>query len=94
MRNLRYKKRCLRSLERKTYPIPMKSQHLAGFDLEVEDAECVVLRQVFHTQRLENPDFIGGLVGLRENNSFLSTIGLPTTLRPRALPGPLKERNM
>ena len=42
----------------------MKSQHLAGFDLEVEDAECVVLRQVFHTQRLENLDFIGVLLFL------------------------------
>jgi hypothetical protein len=48
----------------------MKSQHSAGFDLEVEDAECVVLRQVFHTQRLENLDFIGVLVGSREKNPF------------------------
>ncbi len=69
----------------------MKSQHLAGFDLEVEDAECVVLRQVFHTQRLENLDFIGVLGIQRENNSPLSPKGPPpTALRPRALPASLK----
>lgn len=81
----------LRSLERKTYPIPMKSQHLTGFDLEVEDTECVVLRQFFHTQRLRNLDFIGVLVGSREKKSFLSTIGPPTALRPRALPASLRR---
>lgn len=81
----------LRSLERKTYLRPMKSQHLAGFDLEVEDAECVVLRQVFHTQRLENLDFIGVLGIQRENNSPLSPKGPPTALRPRALPASLKR---
>lgn len=80
----------LRSLERKTYLRPMKSQHSAGFDLEVEDAECVVLRQVFHTQRLENLDFIGVLGIQRENNSPLSPKGPPTALRPRALPASLK----
>jgi hypothetical protein len=67
----------------------MKSQHLAGFDLEVEDAECVVLRQVFHTQRLENLDFIGVLGIQRENNSPLSPIGPPTALRPSAPSPPL-----
>ena len=69
----------------------MKSQHLAGFDLEVEDAECVVLRQVFHTQRLENLDFIGVLGIQRENNSPLSAIAPPTALRPSA-PSTLLER--
>ena len=81
----------LRSKDRKTYLKPMKSQHLAGFDLEVEDAECVVLRQVFHTQRLENLDFIGVLGIQRENNSPLSAIAPPTALRPRALPASLRR---
>ena len=67
----------------------MKSQHLTGFDLEVEDAECVVLRQVFHTQRLENLDFIGVLGIQRENNSPLSPKGPPTALRPSAPSPPL-----
>lgn len=67
----------------------MKSQHSAGFDLEVEDAECVVLRQVFHTQRLENLDFIGVLGIQRENNSPLSPKGSPTALRPSAPSTPL-----
>ena len=69
----------------------MKSQHLAGFDLEVEDAECVVLRQVFHTQRLENLDFIGVLGIQRENNSPLSAIAPPTALRPSAPSAPLEK---
>ena len=67
----------------------MKSQHLACFDPEVEDAECVVLRQVFHTQRLENLDFIGVLGIQRENNSPLSPKGPPTALRPSAPSTPL-----
>ena len=72
----------------------MKSQHLVGFDLEVEDAECVVLRQVFHTQRLENLDFIGALGIQRENNSPLSPKRPPTALRPSPPPDPWKRRNM
>lgn len=68
----------------------MKSQHLAGFDLEVEDAECVVLRQVFHTQRLENLDFIGVLGIQRENNSPLSPKGPSTALRPSVPSTPLE----
>jgi hypothetical protein len=72
----------------------MKSQHLAGFDLEVEDAECVVLRQVFHTQRLENLDFIGVLGIQRENNSPLSPKRPPTALRQSPPPDPWKRRNM
>lgn len=69
----------------------MKSQHLAGFDLEVEDAECVVLRQVFHTQRLENPDFIVVSRDSKGKNCPLSPKGLPTALRPMALPASLKR---
>ena len=68
----------------------MKSQHLAGFDLEVEDAECVVLRQVFHTQRVENPDFIVVSRDSKGKNCPLSPKGPPTALRPRALPASLK----
>ncbi len=69
----------------------MKSQHLACFDLEVEDAKCVVLRQVFHTHGLENPDFIVVLGIQRENNSPLSAIAPPTALRPNPLPAPLEQ---
>ena len=36
----------------------MKSQHFAVFDLGAERAKCIVLRQVFHTRSVENPDFI------------------------------------
>jgi hypothetical protein len=92
MENLRHQKHhVFQTLGGKTYLRPMKSQHLAGFDLEVEDAECVVLRQVFHTQRLENLDFIGVLGIQRENNSPLSPKGPPTALRPSA-PSTLLER--
>jgi hypothetical protein len=69
----------------------MKSQHLAGFDLEVEDAECVVLRQVFHTQRVENPDFIVVSRDSKGKNCPLSPKGPPTALRPRALPASLEK---
>lgn len=69
----------------------MKSQHLAGFDLEVEDAECVVLRQVFHTQRLENLDFIGVLGIQRENNSPLSPKRPPHRPAPEPASRPLEK---
>ena len=69
----------------------MKSQHLACFDPEVEDTKCVVLRQVFHTHGLENPDFIVVLGIQRENNSPLSAIAPPTALRPNPLPVPLEK---
>lgn len=92
MENLRHQKHhVFQTLGGKTYLGAMKSQHLACFDLEVEDAECVVLRQVFHTQRLENLDFIGVLGIQRENNSPLSPKGPPTALRPRALPASLRR---
>lgn len=82
---------CFSDFRRKPYLGAMKSQHLACFDPEVEDAECVVLRQVFHTHGLENPDFIVVLGIQRENNSPLSAIAPPTALRPRALPASLEK---
>lgn len=92
MENLRHQKHhVFQTLGGKTYLGAMKSQHLACFDPEVEDAECVVLRQVFHTHGLENPDFIVVLGIQRENNSPLSAIAPPTALRPSA-PSTLLER--
>lgn len=92
MENLRHQKHhVFQTLGGKTYLGAMKSQHLACFDPEVEDAECVVLRQVFHTHGLENPDFIVVLGIQRENNSPLSPKGPPTALRPRALPASLEK---
>ena len=66
----------------------MKSRHLALLDLEVEDAKCVVLRQVFHTSWLENPDFI--VVSRVSKGKFfpLSPKGPPTALSLGALPCP------
>ena len=75
MENLRIKKHhVFQTSGGKTYLGAMKSQHLAGFDPEVEDAKCVVLRQVFHTHGLENPDFIVVLGIQRENNSPLLSL--------------------
>ena len=92
MENLRHQKHhVFQTLGGKTYLRPMKSQHLAGFDLEVEDAECVVLRQVFHTQRVENPDFIVVSRDSKGKNCPLSPKGPPTALRPSA-PSTLLER--
>lgn len=82
---------CFSDFRRKNIPGAMKSQHLAGFDPEVEDAKCVVLRQVFHTHGLENPDFIVVLGIQRENNSPLSAIAPPTALRPSAPSAPLEK---
>jgi hypothetical protein len=67
----------------------MKSQHFAVFDLGAERAKCVVLRQVFHTQRVENPDFIVVSRDSKGKNCPLSPKGPPTALRPSAPSTPL-----
>lgn len=95
MENLRHQKHhVFQTLGGKTYLGAMKSQHLACFDPEVEDAECVVLRQVFHTHGLENPDFIVVLGIQRERIALcLRKDPPPPYARGRFLP-PWKRRNM
>lgn len=90
MENLRHQKHhVFQTLGGKTYLGAMKSQHLACFDPEVEDAECVVLRQVFHTHGLETPDFIVVSRDSKGKNCPLSPKGPPTALRPSAPSTPL-----
>ena len=72
----------------------MKSRHFAPLDLGLEDAKCVVLRQVFHTHGLGNLGFIVVLGFQRGRNSPLRRKRPPTALRPSPPPDPWKRRNM
>ena len=92
MENLRHQKHhVFQTLGGKTYLGAMKSQHLACFDPEVEGAKCVVLRQVFHTHGLENPDFIVVLGIQRENNSPLRRKRPPHRPAPEPASRPLEK---
>lgn len=83
------KSHVFRSLGRKTYLGAMKSQHFAVFDLGAERAKCVVLRQVFHTQRVENPDFIVVSRDSKGKNCPLSPKGPPHRPAPERAIDPL-----
>mgnify|MGYP004476186921 CR=1 FL=1 len=69
----------------------MKSRHFAPLDLGLEDAKCVVLRQVFHTHGWENLDFIVVSKDSKGKNFPLRRKRLPHRPAPERASRPLEK---